>query len=668
MFWVTLALATSYVRQDRAQTLHILKSLEGTVAVLQTPAAKIQNLSKQLALSTKEQNQLQSLVETLKKGYVDWPAVIAAIQDHDPKQITLLSVAQTKGSRLTLKGRAVDDVAVVDYARSLEASGQFVRVVVQSVRKATVQPTATPTPGTGATATSSASPTPSPAYTPTPAASPTPVPSPTKTPTPTFTPTPDLRDSFEPDNVYNPEQGIDVTPIALGENQKRNFYPKGDEDYTHFLAKAWRVYRVETRNLSLGVDTLLTVWVGDRMYVNDDRMPTDLSSEIVFQAPDHDVTVVVHVSNRGIFGPNKWYTLRVEEILPTATATPTGTPTMTPTPTHTPTSTATATATPTSLPTLTPSPTPSMTPTNTPTPTLSPTPTITPTATATVTATNTPTPSATPTRSPTPTRTPTATPTMPPNSVTVRFQKGFGGYTGAADTYLDKAKPSQGLGREGTFLLRSKNEARMNALLRFDVSSIPRTNRVYRATLHMFVTTYWSVGRHTAYLRAYRVLRRWNETEATWLQATRVTFWAMPGAEGVGSDHDARYTGNLPTPPSVQGTWIALDVTGIVNYWVQHPGENNGLLLRLVHPLDKSVALTFISSDYLPAPALHPWLEVTYYPSTAQQTGQNYLARASSQHQRFPAVPGNARLVLPRLYRAPRTVEFSIILQLKRGK
>lgn len=665
MCWVTMGLLTLYVRQDRSQALGELKAIKATVIVLQTPAAESQNLSKELAARIQEYQRLQNLVKTLKKTYINWPGVITAIQNYDPQQIALLSITQTDDYRLTLKGRAADDVAVVNYARSLEASGQFVRVVVESVRKVTVQPTATPTSGAVITATQTATV----SVTPTPTVTPTPIVSPTATPSPTPTPTPDLRDPFEPDDLYKPEEGLDVTPIAIGENQKHNFYPEGDVDYTFFLAKALRVYRVETLNLSLGVDTSLAVWVDDKVYVNDDRMPTDLSSEVVFQAPDHDVSTVVLVSNRGIFGPDKWYTLKVEEILPTATPTPTATATPSATPTVTPSPLPTFTPTPTNSPTATPSMTPTPIPTATPTPTSTPTFTHTPTATFTPTATQTPTPTATPTFSPTPTITPTATPTMPANSMVVRFQQGVGGYTGAWDTYLDKARTAQNFGSEGTVLLRSKENARMNALLRFDVSTIASTNIVYRATLHMFVTTYWSVGGHTAYLRAYRVLRPWNEAEATWLQATNTTFWAVPGAEGVGTDHESAYTGDLPISPSVQGTWVVLDVTPIINYWVQHPTENYGLLLRLVHPQDKSVALTFISGDYVPRPMLHPWLEVIYYPPSTRRGGGSlvFTSRQPIMGDLMPRVSGKARL-LPRSVQAPKTVEFSIILELKQGK
>jgi hypothetical protein len=126
-----------------------------------------------------------------------------------------------------------------------------------------------------------------------------------------------------------------------------NFYPTYDVDTVKFVAKAGRYYRVFTSDLAPGVDTFLTVSLGGTTYTNDDGQPGTLSSEIVFQVgTGYDVEVLVKVTNRGKYGPDKWYQITVEEAIPT----PTPTPTSTATPTTTPTNTATPTNTPTSTP------------------------------------------------------------------------------------------------------------------------------------------------------------------------------------------------------------------------------------------------------------------------------------------------------------------------------
>jgi Tfp pilus assembly protein PilN len=160
-------------------------------------------------------------------------------------------------------------------------------------------------------------PTPTPMPTPTPTSTPTAIPTDTPVPADTPTPTPDLRDGYEPDDP-------DPKPIAVGETQTHNFYPDNDADGVEFLAKAGRYYRVSTSELALGVDTSLTVSVDETTYTNDDRQPGDLSSEIEFQVEiSHDAEALIKVTNRGQYGPDKWYQITVEEVIPTPTPTPT---------------------------------------------------------------------------------------------------------------------------------------------------------------------------------------------------------------------------------------------------------------------------------------------------------------------------------------------------------
>jgi hypothetical protein len=172
-------------------------------------------------------------------------------------------------------------------------------------------------------------PTPTPAPTSTPTTSPTPTPTgtppPTATPRDTPTPTPDLRDEYEPDS---PESAL---IDARGETQRHNFYPEGDVDRVKFWAKSGYWYRVSTSDLALRVDTVLTVTVDGTSYVNDDREPHepgDLSSEVVFQVQTgYGTWALVEVANQWReYGPNRWYSVTVEEIVPPPTPTPTSTP------------------------------------------------------------------------------------------------------------------------------------------------------------------------------------------------------------------------------------------------------------------------------------------------------------------------------------------------------
>ncbi len=220
-------------------------------------------------------------------------------------------------------------------------------------------------------------------------------------------------------------------PIAVGETQRRVFETEGDVDRVTFRAKAGQTYVITTGSLAVGVDTALEVQYDGQRLNNDDAYAGTMASQVVL-APPQDATVVVLVSNSGLFGPERTYELSVvlaggaEAVgapapagaLPTAaspneqqvrdpwlTLTPrptltlratwTRAATLTPRATYTPRATSTPAPTSTRRPTWTRVPTWTRTPTRTRTPTATPTATNTATATATATATFTASPTAT---------------------------------------------------------------------------------------------------------------------------------------------------------------------------------------------------------------------------------------------------------------------------------
>jgi hypothetical protein len=479
--FIPLYLLASGIRSDVTRRSGDLQLVQKSLTAVPTLPPTVQKLVDDLAQVEAPAQGIQNAYATVVAGRTDWQAILAAIRDYDPTQLSITSLAYAN-NQITLNGRAVNDAAVTDYARALERPHLFAQVVIQSIKVmgtpttamtgTVVGPGATPTaivsmtstlaplgdayevddfvpkdivfgqpqshtfyppydvdkvkflaksgrfyrvytfdliPGVDTflsvsvggttltnddrqpgdlgsevifeapvgsdtqaivtatnrgqygpdkaysiaieeivpTPTSTSTPVATSTSTATPTSTPSPIATSTSTATPTFTPTPpDLRDKYEPDDV-------DPGSIAIGETQRHNFYPNGDIDKAQFLAKAGRVYRVTTSDLTIGVDTALKVQVGGAAYTNDDRQPGDLSSEVVFLVPaGSDVQAIVTVTNRGQYGSDKSYNVAVEEIIPT--------PTFTPSPTATDTATATATPSP---------PPPTATPTNTLTPT-----------------------------------------------------------------------------------------------------------------------------------------------------------------------------------------------------------------------------------------------------------------------------------------------------------
>lgn len=264
----------------------------------------------------------------------------------------------------------------------------------------TLVPTNTPPPTLTPLPTNTPLPTPTntPPPTNTPLPSATPLPS--NTPPPTATPPP--FDVYEPDDLFEQAQFISV-----GETQTHNFNPEGDIDKVKFFAKAGRWYRITTDKLAPGVDTALILAANPGVIAQcdppscgatgqaDDIAPGNLGSTVAVGAAA-DGIIYVTIVNKGVYGVDKTYTVRLEEFQPTPTLTPTFTPTETLEPTETPTITPTITP----IPSNTPIP---------PTPTSTRTPTITPSALPSSTRAPTLTPSLTPNRQATPTIKPSPT-------------------------------------------------------------------------------------------------------------------------------------------------------------------------------------------------------------------------------------------------------------------
>jgi Tfp pilus assembly protein PilN len=310
---VPLLFASRVLDRDIDRLGSGMQQMQDELLTVSAPEPEVEGLRGELADVDGAIEELESLYSSISGGSANWSGALAAVADFDPLDLTLLSIAQ-EDKRLTLTGQARDDAAVIDYARSLEETGLFSRVVVQSVRtiadssglfsgtqESNVTASATSTYESAASATA--------------------------------TPASDVSQS----DVYETD---DFSPkdIFLGSPQLHSFDPIYDVDQVKFLAKAGRCYRVSTSALAPGVDTLLTVIVGSSTFSNDDQGPGKLSSEVVVEGLSSDVEAVVRVTNRGLYGNDRRYQLTVEEIIPTPTATSQAA--------QTPTSTATATPTP----------------------------------------------------------------------------------------------------------------------------------------------------------------------------------------------------------------------------------------------------------------------------------------------------------------------------------
>lgn len=135
-------------------------------------------------------------------------------------------------------------------------------------------------------------------------------------------------------------------------------------------------------------------------------------------------------------------------------------------------------------------------------------------------------------------------------------------------------------------------------LLRFDLGAIPAGAHVTAASL----SAYASGGSGSGAVAAHRVTRDWTEA-ATWASGDGTTAWTQAGG-----DVNAQALASASFTSA--GTWLAWDLTTMVDRWVKGSLPNQGVQLRAAAGV---TGLQFASSDSATA-AQRPKLAVTFLP------------------------------------------------------
>jgi len=204
-------------------------------------------------------------------------------------------------------------------------------------------------------------------------------------------------------------------------------------------------------------------------------------------------------------------------------------------------------------------------------------------------------------------------PPLPPLAV-VTLQDGVDGYVGTQDSTIirwsDTPQPdgtelklrSDRNGPDDAFTAINPNHS---ILMSFDLGHLPGDMVVQDATVHLY-----SVDRSVdARIRvsAYRVLRDWDEAQATWTRPLSGQRWSEPGADGPGFDRASRRTDVvLMDQPDL---WYNIHLTPLVQYWIDYPAGNHGVLLRDISV--KNLSHSFASSEH-EVVEIRPRLVITY--------------------------------------------------------
>ena len=186
------------------------------------------------------------------------------------------------------------------------------------------------------------------------------------------------------------------------------------------------------------------------------------------------------------------------------------------------------------------------------------------------------------------TATPTATespptPTATPIPTVVRLRQGVDGYAGSGDAYLDLMHGDANYGNASRLYLKTEDNAAV--VTRFDLSGWASTaaeedRDLVSAWLRLHLES-TAPANEPITLRAYRLLRPWVEGEASWTYASAGVLWAAAGANGEGVDRSALPVAQLECyEPAADDGWIALDLTDAAAYWLEHPTENFGVVVK----------------------------------------------------------------------------------------
>ena len=122
--------------------------------------------------------------------------------------------------------------------------------------------------------------------------------------------------------------------------------------------------------------------------------------------------------------------------------------------------------------------------------------------------------------------------------------------------------------------LREQAGTRKRVLLQFDTSGYAPGTVLQNAVLRVYVETNNLVSDAT--LSAWRLTEGWAESQVSWNERGTGVPWTSPG-------------GSYSVPAGTSGvvgvgvahTWYELDITPLVQQWVDFPAQNFGVLLSI---------------------------------------------------------------------------------------
>ena len=157
------------------------------------------------------------------------------------------------------------------------------------------------------------------------------------------------------------------------------------------------------------------------------------------------------------------------------------------------------------------------------------------------------------------------------------------------DTHIQSVSPLMTFGSEPAVVAAIDASGRSNALLRFDVGSLPTSN-IVSASLVLQVTN--TVGGAGTVANVHRVLQTWDAEFATWMHGVPGDEWPDPGCES-SVCRSLEPIGTLDS--SAPGLAVVEVPPAVIQGWIADPATRFGLLVRQDQAANRSV--TIVSSE-----------------------------------------------------------------------
>jgi len=187
-------------------------------------------------------------------------------------------------------------------------------------------------------------------------------------------------------------------------------------------------------------------------------------------------------------------------------------------------------------------------------------------------------------------------------------------YAVVADTWLDSVDVNGNKDGDANLQIRRSAAASIRrSLVQWDLSEIASGSTVQSVELWARTTSTSATSFNPS---LYRLDSAWDETTATWNNASAGTPWTTAGGDTSGSEIKLNWNNFLGFKRIDQVSTNA-SLVSLVQDWVDTPGSNNGaLILRDFSDAAGSVASAANASGYTPVT-----LKVTYEPLAIPEPG-----------------------------------------------